>query len=61
MKPRKFAYTGEPIPKIDTIEHKLFLENFQKAMILSLAERKLLTKNQAERVLEMVSARGACK
>jgi len=57
MNPRKFIYIGEPIPKIDKVEHKEFLLNFQKAMLLSLTERKLLTKNQAERVLDKLTIR----
>jgi hypothetical protein len=32
-------------------EHKDFLLNFQNAMLLSLVERKLLTKEQAEMVM----------
>jgi len=55
MKPREFTYIGEPIPKFGGAEHKEFLRNFQKAMLLSLVERGLLSKDQAERVLDEVS------
>jgi len=51
MNPREFVYIGEPVPKINKPEHKEFLLNLQKAMIMSLEERKLLSKSQTERVL----------
>jgi hypothetical protein len=54
LKNREFKYIGEPIPEINKKEHKEFLLNFQNAMLLSLVERKLLTKDQAERVTAMV-------
>ncbi|MCL2702760.1 MAG: hypothetical protein FWE91_04020 [Defluviitaleaceae bacterium] len=57
MKTREFIYIGEPIPSIDVNEHKEFLTNVQKAMLLSLVERKLLTKIQAERVLDELTIR----
>ena len=55
MKHRDFVYIGEPIPKIDKTLNREFLQNFQKAMLLSLVERELLTKNQAERVLDKIT------
>ena len=55
MNPREFVYIGEPAPKIDQTEHSEFLLNLQKAMLLSLTERKLLTKTQAERALDALT------
>ncbi|NLB81365.1 MAG: hypothetical protein GX800_07120 [Clostridiaceae bacterium] len=55
MKHRDFIYIGEPAPKIDKTLHKEFLLNVQKAMLLSLEERKLLTKKQAECVFDKVT------
>ena len=57
MEHRDFIYIGEPIPKIDPVEHKEFLLNVQRAMLQSLEERKLLTKDQAERALDNVAAK----
>jgi len=61
MNPREFVYIGKPVPKIDKTKHIEFLLNFQKAMLLSLAERGLLTKNQAERVLDKLTIKSNCK
>ena len=55
MNPREFVCIGESIPEVVKIEHKEFLFNVQKAMLLSLVERKMLTKNQAEQVLYMLT------
>ena len=52
MKHNKFTYIGDSVPKIDKRKHEEFLRNFQKAMLLSLAERNLLTKAQVDQVLE---------
>ena len=52
MNPREFVYIGKPVPKIDKTVHKEFLQNFQKAMLLSLEERKLLTKKQTDLALD---------
>ena len=42
MERREYVYAGEPLPKIDVLEHKEFLLNFQKAMLSSLVKRKTL-------------------
>ena len=55
MKAREFVYIGEPIPKVK--ENKEFLMNVQKAMLLSLEERKLLTKDETDRALRHLAAR----
>jgi len=55
MNPNEFVYNGEPIPEIDKTVHRDFLLNLQKAMLLSLVERKLLTKSQADQVLNIVT------
>ena len=64
MKPREIEFDGKPVPKIDKdehkdkhkdkceTEHKKFLLNFQNAIILSLAERGLLTESQAEQAMD---------
>ena len=57
MSHREFVYVGEPVPKIDPALHKEFLLNFQRAMLLSLVERKLLTKGQAEQVADTLPTR----
>ncbi|GHV45740.1 hypothetical protein FACS189492_3080 [Clostridia bacterium] len=54
MPHRDFVYTGEPIPQIDKTRHREFLLNVQSAMLASLAERGLLTKEQAKRVMENI-------
>jgi len=51
-KEREFVYAGEPIPKIILSIHTDFLLQIQKAMLLSLAQRKLLSTDQVERVAE---------
>jgi len=56
MKHREFVYVGEPIPTIYKTEHKEFLLSVHNAMLLALVEQNLLTKNQAERVLDRVIA-----
>jgi len=55
MKSREFVYTVESVLKIDKDEHREFLVDFQKAVLLSLAERKLLTREQAERALDKIT------
>jgi len=55
MKSNDFIYIGEPVPKIDKNEHKEFLLNFQKAMLLSLTERGLLTDAHVDQVLERLT------
>jgi len=54
-KHREFNYVGEPISKIDSSKDADFLLNFQKSMLLSLVERKLLTTSQMERCMDEIS------
>ena len=61
MKHREFMYIGEPVPKIDNNKDKEFLQNFQEAMLLSLAERGLLTKAQVDLLLERLTMQSSRK
>lgn len=51
MKHRDFFYVGEPVPELNEREHAEFLMNIQRAVILSLEKRNLLTASQRERCL----------
>lgn len=51
VKHREFIYVGEPVPELDAREHAAFLMNFQRAVLLSLEKRNLLTASQRERCL----------
>lgn len=51
MKHREFVYVGEPIPELNGQEHAAFLMNIQRAILLSLEKRNLLTASQRERCL----------
>ncbi len=51
MKHRDFIYVGEPIPELDEQEHAEFFMNIQRAILLSLEKRNLLTISQRERCL----------
>lgn len=54
MKPREYVYVGDPIPELNAREHADFLLHFQKAILYSLEQRKLLTTGQRERcVIEL--------
>jgi len=53
LKHREFVYVGEPIPEIDDIENADFIL-YQKAVLLSLVKRNLLTLSQCERCLEIL-------
>ena len=52
MKHREFVYVGEAIPKIDAVKHADFILHYQKSILLSLVDRKLLTLSQCERCIE---------
>ena len=56
MMPRNFVYVGEPIPPIDSTKNVDFIFGMQKAMLLSLVKRKLLTTSQMEQVLERIKS-----
>lgn len=51
MKHREFIYVGDPVPELNGQEHAAFLMNIQRAIVLSLEKRKLLTSSQRERCL----------
>ncbi len=51
LKHREFVYDGEPVPELDEQENALFLMNVQKAILLSLEKRNLLTHRQYESCL----------
>ena len=51
MKHREFVYIGEPVPELNEQEHAAFLMNIQRAILLSLEKRNLLTISQRERCL----------
>lgn len=51
VKHREFTYVGEDIPELDEREYAAFLMNFQRAILLSLEKRNLLTASQRERCL----------
>ncbi|MCI8561548.1 MAG: hypothetical protein HFH03_10585 [Dorea sp.] len=54
MKHREFIYAGEPVPELNEREYAAFLMNFQRAILISLEKRNLLTTSQQERcVLEL--------
>ena len=48
---REFVYIGDPVTELNEDEHAAFLMNVQKAILLSLEQRKLLTHSQCERCL----------
>ena len=51
MKHREFRYVGDPVPELNEREHKAFLMNIQRSILLSLEKRNLLTASQRERCL----------
>ena len=51
MKHREFVYVGEPIPELNEREYAAFLMNIQRAILLSLEKRNLLTASQRKRCL----------
>lgn len=51
LKHREFVYVGDPAPEINEQEHAAFLMNMQRAILLSLEKRKLLTASQRERCM----------
>lgn len=57
MKHRDFVFVGETIPKIDMTEHADFVFHLQKAMLLSLVKRELLSVSQMEQVIERIGKR----
>lgn len=51
VKAREFISVGDPVPELNEQEHAAFLMNLQKAILLSLEQRKLLTHSQREHCL----------
>ncbi len=51
LKHREFVYVGDPAPEINEQEHTAFLMNMQRAILLSLEKRNLLTASQRERCM----------
>ena len=49
---REFIYIGEPVPKIDLYVHSVFVLQLQKALLLSLVEKKLLSTSQMQRIMD---------
>ena len=52
LKHKDFVYIGEPVPELNAAEDAAFLLNLQKAVLLSLKEKMLLTASQYERCLD---------
>lgn len=48
MEHREFVYSGEPVPELNGQEYAEFLINIQRAVILSLEKRELLSASQRE-------------
>jgi len=61
MKQSDYVYIGEPIPRIESPEHKDFLINFQKAMLQSLVTKKQLTAAQTEQVMDIIAKKTSFK
>lgn len=57
MKPREFIYVGDPVPELNEQEHAAFLLNVQKAILLSLEKRSLLTASQRDRCITELEQR----
>ncbi len=51
VKTREIVYVGDPAPEINEQEHAAFLLNMQRAILLSLEKRNLLTASQRERCM----------
>lgn len=51
-KRRKYVYIGAPVPAMPEREYAAFYLHFQRAILLSLRQRGLLTELQAARCME---------
>lgn len=49
---REFVYAGDSVPEITEQEYSAFLLQLQKAILISLEKRELLTSLQVERCLD---------
>ncbi len=54
MKHRSFLYTGGAAPELNPKEHPAFFLNMQRAVLMSLEKKKLLTSSQRERCMEIL-------
>lgn len=54
MKNRNFTCISNDVPIINEQESKKFLLNIEYAVLMSLAERKLLTNSQAEQCRKII-------
>jgi hypothetical protein len=54
VNPREFVYVGESAPQIKTSGNTDFIIHFQKAMLLSLVKRNLLTSEQMDCVMSKI-------
>ncbi len=57
----EYVYVGDRIPKINFEQHSEFILIYQKSILLSLVERKLLTIEQYERCVEELEYRSIYK
>ena len=51
-KKKEYVFTGDPVPKIDSRRHPEFILAYQRAILLSLLKRELLTASQYRQCLE---------
>jgi len=51
VKAREFVYAGDPVSEINEQEYAAFFMNMQRAVLLSLEKRSLLTASQRERCI----------
>ncbi len=56
MKHRSFLYTGGAAPELSPKEHPAFFLNMQRAVLMSLEKKKLLTSSQRERCMEILES-----
>ena len=51
MKPKAYAYAGEPIPDLNWQEYAGFLIHLEKSVLYSLEKRALISPSQRDRCL----------
>ncbi len=57
MKHRDFIYTGDSVPKIDRETQADFITHYQRAILLTLVKRNVLSRPQCERCVEELERR----
>lgn len=57
MEHREFKYVGDEKINLMENENAEFLLNFQKAILIALEKKQLLTRSQRERCYEMIESR----